>query len=346
MTFKNNKEIWLRPKKTNVIRSTNFDIPEETPKKESNKRSVTEKKIRKYIGQWRECWVKLDNDTDRDTFVKISMEHYNPLLFHVLLQNIRGNFDGTLLKWLVKEYHAEINGPSGGRGKSKILGRFFCKWDELEINLVKKQVKYMDISQIVSHWSALKEILDLHPSYFSLIVCKYLLEAAESLLKFKYNRNKNRGSTPTPIDRVTRDMREYISRLSETYTPIEKQIYESSFRSDNQPIITGEQTEGIVEEEENKRDKPSGEGDSSVLSTPTSILSDLASLKRRMNRLSEDETPGDVRDSPSKRRKISQAALSEGETQRDREQIPIWAPVANWSPTPFGTLLRRDHKSI
>ena len=348
MTFKSNKEMWLLSRKTNIIRSTNFDIPGETPQRESKKESITKKRIQKYISQWKECWVKLGNDTDRDTFIKICMEHYNPLLFHVLLQSIRGNFGASFLKWLVKEYHAQINGSPEGRGKSRSLERFFSKWDDLEINLVKKQVKYLDISLIITHWSVLKETLGLYPSGFSVMVCRYLLEVAEPILKSKYNRGRNRGSTPSPIERVIRDLRDYISRLSGTYTPVERQIYESSFESDKLVNIRGKQAEGEVveEEEENKRNKVPGEEGSSRLSTPDSILSDLASLKRRMNQLSEDEIPGGVSDSPSKRKKVLQATLSEGETRRDDEHVPLWAPIANWSPTPFGTLLRRDHDSI
>ncbi|CCF59091.1 hypothetical protein KAFR_0G00580 [Kazachstania africana CBS 2517] len=286
--FRENKSYWQDD--TKLISSSNFVI-EERKQNNRNRKETAEEKMSNYISGWRDAWKCFSNE--KSIFIEVFMKHYNSLLFHLLMLKLN-TFDIEVFKWIMVDYKEHL----GDTKNNSCLKKWFNKWDDLEKNLIRKLVKYVNVKNVISSWNEWDQAIEEHPSYLMVGLCARLLLRVEELGSNSNDwRKKKKRKQSDNRHLVKSRLQEHIKSLSEKYSDTEKAVYE------------------LTRDEKSNKVK--------LTSSTNDILGDLNNLKKRMENSmssSTDEKPIPETDEDLK------------------DDAKLWEEISDWKPKPFGVL--------
>ena len=315
--FTHNKSVWQNDTNS-LISSSNFVVTEKDTnhKISKQKQKSPEVKINNYVEEWITLWRTYP---DREQFVSQVMDMYNSVLLHMLMLKLP-DFEMHYFKWLLKEYKMQLAGneDSSEVDRNTVLSRHFKEWSELERQLVKRALNYVNPRLITSRWNQWNDIFTVNPSYLNIVVLKTILKVIDDSISGSRNNSNNNNN-----DWRKKKKKKQIINEQETLTTIKKLIKDLESVYDKSEMKNYEQsfikTVKDTEPAENIQDKKR-------TITTDDIFSDLANLKKRLTK---------PIDSSITTVKVDNNTVSKDESPT---KIFLWEEPETWQPKPFGIL--------
>ena len=316
--FMHNKSVWQNDNNS-LISSSNFVVTEKDNNNKTSKQKLKspEEKINNYIEELITVWKSY---SDREQFVAQVMEKYNSVLLHMLTLKL-ADFEIHYFKWLLKEYKIQltINDESSDTSKDTILSRHFSQWSELERQLVKRIINYVNPKLITSRWNQWNDVFMNNASYLNIVVLKAILKKTNDSI----SGSRNNSHSSSNNDWRKKKKKKQIFNEQETLTTIKDLIKHLESMYDSSEIKKYEQS-FIKTIEEKKAVNILGDKKRGI--STDDIFNDLANLKKRLSKPTNNVTTTD---------KTIGTSASKDQSQL---KVYLWEEPETWKPKPFGIL--------
>lgn len=317
--FMHNKSVWQNDNNS-LISSSNFVVIEKDNNHKISKQKLKspEEKINNYVEEWITLWRTYP---DREQFISQVMDKYNSVLLHILILKLT-DFEIHYFRWLLKEYKIQltINEKSSNVSNDSLLSKHFSQWSELERQLVKRVINYVNPKLITSRWNQWSDLFMNDSSYLSIVILKTILKKTNDNISGSRSSSNNSSNNDWRKKKKKKQIfneqetliaiKDLIKHLESIYDNSEERKYEQSF------IKVVKEQKSVNSLRDKKRE----------ISTDD-IFSDLADLKKRLTKPTDNNIT-----TVHKNTHTTQFA------DQSQSKVFLWEEPETWKPKPFGIL--------